>query len=245
MRCALVTGGTRGIGRAICDALIGDGFSVAIAYEKSDKIATEMIRDYQARGVNCIAIKADLSEKDGVNKIVSALDGFHRPDTLINNAGISHISELSRTSDIDAEKVMQVNFFAPLALIRELSKNMITRSFGRIVNITSMWAATGSSCESVYSASKAALEALSKSLAKELGGSNITVNCVAPGLIDTDMNKGLGDETIAEIVEATPLKRMGRPADIAEAVRFLIGENCFMTGATLDVSGGFAISGMR
>ena len=242
MRTALVTGGTRGIGRAVCDMLAGMNFSIAFAYNKSADSAEDMLSAYQARGINCIAVQADLGAKDGADRIIDALRGFPKPDTLINNAGGAMFGLLSDSRDEDIERLMNLNFHSPLKLIRALSRDMVSKEFGRIVNITSMWALVGSSGESVYSASKAALDGLTKSLAKELGGSNITVNSIAPGLIDTDMNRSLSSDAVGEIVSATPLGRMGTPHDIAEAVRYLIGENLFMTGATLNLSGGFVIT---
>lgn len=242
MRTALVTGGSRGIGRAICDMLADSGFSLAIGYNSGEKEVKEMLSRYLSRGINCIAVRADLSQKDGADKLLEGLKGFPAIDTLINNAGVSYFNTLEKTSDGDIERVMNVNFLSPLKLIRGLSENMRSRGFGRIVNITSMWALVGSSCESVYSASKAALTGASKSLAKEFAGSGMTVNCIAPGLIDTDMNSSLSAEEKAEIVRATPLARMGKPSDVAAAVKFFIDENCFATGETLNLSGGFAIT---
>lgn len=242
MRCALVTGGTRGIGRAICDALAAENFTLAVTYNKSKEKAAEMIDEYQSRGINCIAVQADLSEKDGADKLLEALKGFPRPDTLINNAGAACMKLLCDTDDIEAERLMQLNFFSPMKLMRELSRNMISRSFGRIVNVSSMWASAGSAGESVYAASKAALEGLSKSLAKELGASGITVNCVAPGLIDTEMNACLDKAAVSEIVASTPARRMGTPADVAKAVLDLVSEDSgFITGAVIPVTGGFSI----
>ena len=242
MRCALVTGGTRGIGRAICDILAAENFTLAVTYNKSKETAAEMIEDYQSHGINCISIEADLSAVDGADKLLSALNGFPRPDTLINNAGAACMKLLADTSDGEAERLMRLNFFSPMKLMRELSRGMVSRSFGRIVNISSMWAGHGSAGESVYAASQAALEALSKSLAKELGSSGVTVNCIAPGLIDTEMNACIDKAAIDEIVAATPVRRKGTPNDVAIAVRNIVSEESgFITGAVIPVTGGFSI----
>ncbi len=238
MRCALVTGGTRGIGRAVCDMLADCGFCIAFAYNRSEAAAREMIANYQSRGINCIAVKADLSDGNGADRLLKSLEGFPSPDTLVNNAGIAHISPLSDTTDADVERIMNVNFYSPLKLIRALSEKMVSRGFGRIVNISSMWAKVGSSCESVYSASKAAIEGLSKSLAKELGQSGITVNCVAPGLIDTDMNATADSAALDAIVASTPLARIGKASDVAQAVKMLVSKDSFVTGAVIPVNGG-------
>lgn len=242
MRCALVTGGTGGIGRAICDMLAAENYTLALTYNKSKEKAAEMIEGYQSRGINCIAVEVDLSEKNGADKLLKSLEGFPRPDTVINNAGEACMKLLCDTDDAEAERIMRINFFTPMKLIRELSRSMVSRSFGRIVNISSMWAKASSAGESVYAASKAALEALSKSLAKELGASGITVNCVAPGLIDTNMNACLERAAIDEIVSNTPVRRMGTPADVASVVRSLVSEeSSFVTGTVIPVTGGFAV----
>ncbi len=241
MRCALITGASGGIGAAVCDMLADCGFSLAMAYNKNKKAAQSMLDKYQKNGTNCIAVAADLSADDGADRLIDGLKGFPRVDTLINCAGTAYFSMLCDTDEKEIKRVMNINFYSPLRLIKHLSKGMTERGFGRIVNITSMWALVGASCESVYSASKAALEGLSKSLAKELGASGITVNCVAPGLIDTEMNRGLTVRAIADIVEQTPLGRIGTPQDVAKAVRLLTEEECFITGETINVSGGLVI----
>lgn len=242
MRCALVTGGARGIGRAVCDMLSRKGYSLAIGYNGSGKAAEAMVNEYQNRGINCIAVRADLSKVDGAEKLLDELKGFPSVDTLINNAGVSSFSLLQDVSEQEVSRVMNVNFYSPMKLIRALCKNMVSRGFGRIVNITSMWALVGSAGESLYSASKAALSGLSKSLAKELGRCNVTVNCVAPGLIDTDMNSDVDRDSLQEITSATPLNRIGRADEVAAAVSLLIEENSFINGETINVSGGLVIT---
>lgn len=242
MRCALVTGGTRGIGRAVCDLLAAENYSIIIGYNNSHAAACDMVEKYQSQGINCLAVRSDLSESAGAEKLLQAIQGFPKPDTLINNAGRASFGLISDVTDEELQRVFNLNFFSPLKLIRELSKTMVDRRFGRIVNITSMWALTGSSNESVYSASKAALTGLTKSLAKELGGSGITVNCVAPGMIDTDMNSCLAKADVDAILRETPLARFGKPCEVAKAVRLLIDKDCFINGETVNVSGGLVIT---
>lgn len=241
MRCALVTGASGGIGGAICDMLADKGFSLALAYNKNEQAAASLIAKYQKNGTNCIAVSADLCRDDGADRLADGLKGFSRVDTLINCAGVASFGQICDVTEEEIRRVMNVNFYSPLRLIRRLSQSMTQQGFGRIVNISSMWSLVGSSCESVYSASKAALEGLSKSLAKELGRSGITVNCVAPGLIDTEMNREIDRAAISEIVDNTPLNRMGTPSDVAKSVALLVDEDCFITGETLNVSGGFVI----
>lgn len=221
--------------------LAQDGFSLIIAYRKSKAVAETMIADYQSRGVNCIAVQADLGEPDGAEKLLANVRGFRAPDTLVNNAGVSSFGLMQDVPNEELNRVMTVNFLSPFKLIRALAPGMISNRFGRIVNVTSMWALVGAGMESVYAASKAALTGLSKSLAKEFGSSNVAVNCVAPGLIDTEMNAALSPADVRALVNETPSGRMGKPIDVAKAIRLLVDEDCFINGETINVSGGLVI----
>jgi 3-oxoacyl-[acyl-carrier protein] reductase len=161
---------------------------------------------------------------------------------LINNAGIAQIKMLGDITDEDFRRMIDVNLSAAFYLAREISPDMVRRKHGRIINVGSMWGKVGASCEVHYSAAKAGLRGLTMALAKELGPSGITVNCVEPGVIDTDMNAALDEESRAALCEQTPLCRIGRPEDVAAAVMFLASaEAGFITGQVLGVDGGFAV----
>ena len=166
-------------------------------------------------------------------------DTFGRLDVLVNNAGISLIKLFEDTSCEDNKNIFDVNYVGPFEITKRVAKVMINQGYGSIVNISSMWGIYGGSCESAYSASKAALIGLTKALSKELGPSGIRVNCVCPGVIDTDMNKNLTDETKMELIEKTPLHRLGNAKDVGELVSFLISDKAsFITGQAILVDGG-------
>ncbi len=238
MKRAFVTGGSRGIGREIVLRLSGLGYSVAFTYKNSKSEAEAIARECGAH-----AIYADLECEESI--ILAAKESerlLGGVDILVNNAGISSFSLLQDLSTEEWGRTLAVNLTAPFMLCRALIPGMVSRHYGRIVNISSMWGISGSSCEAHYSASKAGLIGLTKALAKELGPSGITVNAVAPGLIMTDMNKCLRDEDIALVASETPLMRAGQPSEVADAVLYLVGEGAsFITGEVLNVSGGYVM----
>ncbi len=234
----LVTGGSRGIGAECVRKFAKEGNSVSFIYYNSDDKAGEL-----ARETGAIAIKADVGNAAEIKCAVKAaaikMGGI---DVLVNNAGISLIKLFTDMEDDELERVLDVNLKGAIIAAREAAKPMISQKFGRIINIGSVWGRVGASCEVVYSATKAGLEGLTKALAKELGPSGITVNCVEPGVIDTEMNGELGAETIAELCEETPLCRIGKTNDVANAVLWLASENAgFVTGQILGVDGGFGL----
>ena len=234
----LVTGGSRGIGRAIVEAFAANGCAVSFVYEKNDAAAedTEMISA-------AMPIKCDISDPetvvDAVSEAVSSMGGI---DVVVNKAAISKIGLFTDMSDDEWARIVGVNLSGAFYVAREASKYMIGQQSGRIINVGSMWGKTGASCEVAYSATKAGLRGFTTSLAKELGPSGITVNCIEPGVIDTEMNAALGEGAIEALVDETPLCRIGKPQDVANAALFLASAGAsFITGQMLGVDGGYAI----
>ena len=225
----LVTGGTRGIGLAVSLAFLDRGFRVYAAYSADEESAAA------AREKGICAIRADVSEEKEVKALFA---GTGVPDVLVNNAGISLFRQIQDTTAEEWDRVFAVNVRAAFLCSREASREMISRKSGLIVNISSVWGEEGGSCESAYSASKAALIGFTKALAKELGPSGIRVNCVSPGVIDTRMNARLTEEDKEALCEEISLGRLGRCEEVAKAVVALY-ENGYITGADIPVTGGF------
>ena len=237
-KTALISGGTRGIGKALCEHFCEKGYKVAFIYRSSDGAAKEL-----ADRTGAFAIKADVSSPTEVVRAVSeAKTVLGNIDVLVNNAGISQIKLLSDITDEDLAAVMGTNFGGTFYLCREVSRDMIRRKHGRIINIGSMWGKCGASCETHYSASKSAVRGLTMALAKELGPSGITVNCIEPGVIATEMNASLDEATLRELCDETPLMRLGTPKDVSSLALFLASDEAsFITGQCIGVDGGFAI----
>lgn len=232
MSTALITGASRGIGRACAVALKQAGYDVIINYRNSEAEALAL-----AASLGGTAIRADVSDREAVERMFREAGGV---DVLVCNAGISLMKMFCDTGKDDWDRVMAVNLGGVVNCVRAALPHMIHRKAGRIVTISSMWGLTGASCESAYAASKAAVIGLTRSLAKELGPSGITVNCVAPGVVDTDMNASLSPETLEELKEETPLGAIGTPEDVAQAVLYLASAP-FVTGQVLGVNGGILI----
>ncbi|MGM9632658.1 MAG: SDR family NAD(P)-dependent oxidoreductase [Eubacteriales bacterium] len=238
MKNVLITGGTRGIGRACVEKFTREGYSVSFIYNKSDEKARELSRKSGA-----FAIKADISSPDEARGACArAIEYMGSVDILINNAGISQIKLFTDTTDGDYYDIMNTNFGGTFFVTREIAKNMISNHFGRIVNIGSMWGKTGASCEVAYSASKAAVEGFTKALAKELGLSGVCVNCIEPGVINTEMNAELDADTLSLLCGETPVGRMANADEIADFVYLIATEKSgFLTGQVIGFDGGFAI----
>ena len=238
MKCVLVTGGSRGIGRECVREFTRLGYKVAFTYLNSKNEAEELSRDTGA-----IAIRADSAvEADILSAVKTARNELGAIDVLINNAAISSFSLFTDLTLQDWNDTFAVSVTGAFLYTRECAREMIGNKQGRIINISSMWGLVGSSCEVHYSAAKAALIGMTKALAKELGPSNITVNAIAPGVINTDMNSALSKEDIDSLCEETPLGRVGEPIEIARAAAYLASDDAaFITGAVLNVNGGMVI----
>ena len=239
MKRVLITGGSRGIGAEIVRTFAADGAAVAFLYrnrhEEARKVTTE---------TGATAIAADVSDPGEVRRAVAeareALGGGI--DVLVSNAGISRFTLSRDVSDAEWRQMLDTDLSGAFYLSREVQGDMIRKGAGRIIHIGSMWGKVGASMEVAYSAAKAGMRGLTMALAKELGPCGITVNCVEPGVIATEMNASLGEEALADLKEETPLCRLGTPADVAAAVHFLASDAAsFITGQCLGVDGGFAI----
>ena len=238
MKTALITGGSRGIGRAIVAALTKEGYAVAFTYKSSVAEAESL-----AAETGALAIRADSACRDDIARAVdTAVAHLGHVDLLVNNAATSSFSLLTDITDEEWDRTLAVNLTAPFLYSRAVIPGMVSRKAGRIINVSSVWGLVGSSCEAHYSATKAGLIGLTRALAKELGPSGITVNAIAPGVINTDMNAALGEEALRDLADETPLCRIGDAAEVARLVVFLAGEGgSFITGEVVNISGGFVI----
>ena len=238
MKTVLITGGSRGIGSELVRVFSKNGYNVAFTYRSSSEAA-----DLLAKETGALALRADSRVEsevlDAVNKTVAS---FGRVDCLINNAAISSFSLFTDITLEDWNDTLSVNLTGAFLYSKAVIPDMLKRKQGRIINISSMWGLVGASCEVHYSAAKAGLIGMTKALAKELGPSGITVNAIAPGVIDTEMNRALTESDREALVADTPLMRIGSTRDVAEAALFLAGDaSSFITGDVLNISGGYVI----
>ena len=240
-KVVVVTGGSRGIGAEIVKKLAGDNYRVILNYNKSENEAKKVKEDLQKNNINIEIFKADVSKREEVKELIDfVINKFGKIDVLINNAGISQAKLFTDLTDEDWNNMIQTNLTSAFYCTQEAIKNMISRKEGLIINISSIWGVTGSSCEVHYSVAKAGIDGMTKALAKEVGPSNIRVNSIAPGIIDTDMNKAYTDEEIKDIIEDIPLNKIGKKVDIARCVEWLI-EDEYTTGQIISINGGWYI----
>lgn len=236
-RIALVTGASRGIGQAIAKRLANEGYLV-IGTATSEKGAAA-VNDYlqELGGAGRVL---NVQDAEQINQLFDSIEkGFGNVQVLVNNAGITQDGLLMRMDDNAWERVLDVNLTSVFRTSKRAIKGMMKARQGRIINITSVVAAMGNAGQTNYTASKAGIEGFTRSLAREIGSRQITVNCVAPGFIDTDMTKDLDEALIQSMLNAVPLARLGKPEDIAAAVNFLASEEAgYITGTVLDVNGG-------
>ncbi|MGI6260932.1 MAG: elongation factor P 5-aminopentanone reductase [Acutalibacteraceae bacterium] len=242
-RTVWITGASRGIGRACAELFADDGDRIAVLYHKEREQAAAVVEKCRALGADAEAFGADVADRsqvfDAANRIRAR---FGKIDVLVNNAGIAQQKLFSDITEQDWRRMMGVNLDGAFYCTQAVLPDLIHQKHGKIVNVSSMWGICGGSCEVHYSASKAAVIGLTKALAKELGPSNIQVNCVAPGVIDTEMNGALTDEIRKELCEETPLGRIGTTKEAAQAIFFLASPAAdFITGQVLSPNGGIVI----
>lgn len=242
-KIALVTGASRGIGRGIALQLAREGWDVCVNYSKERQAADDVVAAIKAIGQNAIAVQADVADSAAVNAMVRTTEAQLGPvSLLVNNAGISSIGLFQDVTDEMWDRYMAINLGGARNTIRAVLPHMLHEKSGCIINISSIWGLRGASCEVAYSCTKAALIGLTRSLALELGPSHIRVNCVAPGVINTDMVQSLGQETLDDLASQTPLGRLGTAEDVAHAVAFFASEKAsFITGQILTADGGFVV----
>lgn len=237
----LITGASRGIGKETAIFLARKGYLVIGTYNNSEIEAQKIQKDMEEEGLKIDFFKADVSKRKSVKELINlVLDKYKKIDVLINNAGISQTKLFTDITDEDWMNMMNNNLNSVFYTTQEVVKDMINRKNGCIINISSIWGITGASCEVHYSVSKAGIDALTKSLAKELGLSNIRVNSIAPGIINTQMNEHLTDKETEKIKEEIPLEKIGEPIEISKCVEWLINAN-YVTGQIISVNGGWLI----
>ena len=246
MKTAVITGASGGIGSAAALAFAQDGYNVALQYNKNRDRAFALAEKIEkAFNVSALPVQADVSSSQEVGRMFDEIEKFFgRADVLMNNAGIAQQRLFTDITDEEWKKMLGTNLDGVFYCSREVLKRfMIKTHSGVILNISSMWGQVGASCEVHYSAAKAGVIGLTKALAKEVGLSGIRVNCIAPGVVMTDMMKSFDEQTINELREETPLNNLGTPEDIAQAAVFLCSDKAkFITGQVLGINGGFVIS---
>ena len=241
-KVAIVTGASRGIGREIAKELANSGIKVIANYNKSEDQAIKLKEELKKDNIFIDLFKADVSKQEECKNLVNyTLEKYKKIDILINNAGIDKYKLITEVTQEEWNKMINTNLYSAFCMCQQVLPNMIHNKNGCIINISSIWGMIGASQEVVYSITKAGMDGLTKSLAKEVGPSNIRVNSIAPGLIDTDMNKELSETDINKLKEETPLERIGKAEDIAKCVNWLINDN-FTTGQIISINGGWVIT---
>ncbi len=242
-RTAIVTGGTRGIGKAIVLELAKSGCNVAFNYSKSDDLAKELVKEIEGLGVKAMAKKVDVSDFDGAKEMVKEVKGeFGQIDILVNNAGITRDKLLALMKEDDWDDVMNINLKSVYNFSKAVIMTMIKQKNGNILNITSVSGIAGVAGQANYSASKAGMIGFTKALAKEVGKAKINVNAIACGFIETDMTSELPEEYKKKMTDMTALKRFGTTDDVANVAKFLLSDGAkYITGQVLSVDGGLAL----
>ena len=242
-KTVLITGASHGIGKATAILFAKHNYNVIINYNTSEDEAKKIEVDLIKQGANALAIKADVSNQDEVKEMFGVInDTFGDIHVLINNAGISSQNLFTDVAEEEWDKIFDVNIKGIFNCTQLALKSMIKNHFGKIINISSIWGLTGASCEVAYSATKAAVIGFTKALAKEVGPCNINVNAVAPGVIDTQMNKNMSVEIMCDLKEQTPLGVIGTGEDVAQTILFLASDNSkFITGQVISPNGGIVI----
>lgn len=243
MKTVLITGAARGIGRAAAFRFAEEGFAVAVNYKNSREAAETVCSEIKRRGGCAAAFCADVSDNDAVVKMIDAVvERFGGIDVLVNNAGVALPQGLFCDFDAEAaQRIFDTNVFGMMNCCRAVLPHFVRKHSGKIVNLSSVWGVCGASCEVIYSASKAAVIGFTKALAREMAPSGICVNCVAPGMIDTDMNAHLSAEDTEAFREEIPMMRIGKPWEAADTIFYLASEQAaYITGQVLSVDGGIA-----
>ena len=239
---ALVTGGSRGIGAAVVRRLAQEGLKVAFFYRQRVDKVEELLEWARDAHLTLVPIKVDMTDRESLLRAITDAKANVGPiDYLVNNAGVSHYKLFTEEEERELDEVLRTNLESVILLTKEIAKGMVVRNFGSIVNISSIWGLYGGSCEAVYAATKGGIISFTRSLAKELGPSNVRVNCVAPGVVCTDMMLNhFTEEEIALLCQRIPLGRLAQPEEVASAVAFLLcDEASYISGSVLEVSGGF------
>ena len=238
----IITGASRGIGRSMAEYLARQGNKIIANYNKSGEKAKELQEELKKENIEIDIFQADVSKREECQSLVKyTIDKYKKIDVLINNAGISVWGPFTDLKDEQIKEIIETNLYSAIAMSQEVSKYMIQEKSGCIINISSIWGLVGASCEVAYSITKAGIDGLTKGLAKELGPSDIRVNSIAPGLIDTEMISDFTKEEIKEIENQTPLGKIGKPLDIAKTANWLI-EDEFATGQVISPNGGWIIT---
>lgn len=241
-KIAIVTGASHGIGREIAKNLSEIGIKVIANYYHSEKEAIELQQELREKNIEIDIFKADISKREEGKKLVKfVLDKYRKIDILINNAGISEYKMFIDETDEDWDRIIKTNLYSAFVMSQEVIPNMIHYKNGCIINISSVWGIVGASLEVLYSISKAGMNAMTKALAKELGPSNIRVNAIAPGIIDTKMNCQFSKEEMEIIKNEIPLEKIGKAEDVTKCVRWLIEDN-YTTGQIISINGGWVIT---
>ena len=242
-KTVIITGASKGIGAAMAILFARKGYNVVIGYNESYQLAKMLSSSLSSQGYNVVPIKANVANKLETDILIKeAVYKFGSVDVLINNAGVAFNGLITDTEEFDSDRVFDIDLKGVFNCCKSVTPVMVNQKSGKIINISSMWGQVGASCEVAYSAAKAGVIGLTKALAKELAPSGITVNCIAPGLIDTSMNSNISVEDLNAFVEDIPLGRMGTAEDIAETALFLASEGAdYITGQVLGVNGGYVM----